>query len=142
MKYLLIIGLIAACNVSISQKQANHWFFGYPGQGVRLDFNTSPPDVAFLDFNVLHSSASISDTAGNLLLYSDGSSIFGPTGAKLPISLSGNSSARQCLLFAKMPDNPGFYYLFHPRTEGTPALMYTIIDSNIGYAVKKMSWRL
>ncbi len=72
---LIIITMIMFLSLSYSQKENYHWIFG---NGTELDFNQTPPNVtpnnslgAFCP-----STASISDSAGNLIFYANADTVW------------------------------------------------------------------
>jgi hypothetical protein len=95
--------------------------------GTDIDFNTWPPDTAYVfrDMNFFYNSAAICDELGNLLFYTNGCSINGPEHQEI---LNGDSlnpgfahdnfcqygyRAEQGSTFIPHPTNSNLYYLFH-----------------------------
>ena len=74
MKNFLPLFLIFFTLNTFSQKEANFWYFG---ENAGLDFSTNPP-TALTDgkINTLEGCSTFSDKEGNLLFYSDGSTIY------------------------------------------------------------------
>jgi hypothetical protein len=68
-----VFSFVLICNFSFAQKQTNNWLFG---NGGGVNFNT----VSALPLNPVYQDggniASISDTAGNLLFYTDGETVW------------------------------------------------------------------
>ncbi|MEC7783227.1 MAG: T9SS type B sorting domain-containing protein [Bacteroidota bacterium] len=114
MRQLILFGLIGLLLGSIarSQGQANNWYFG---GGAGLNFSTGTPR-ALTDGSLytLEGCASISDDDGNLLFYTDGSTVYGSDHSILQngTGLFGNSSSTQSALIIPQPDTPGIYYIF------------------------------
>lgn len=67
--------LILSSSMSYAQPELNHWHFG---EGIGLDFNGGDPVVEFSNTNtgLDQCPATISDEAGNLLLYCDGTNVY------------------------------------------------------------------
>ena len=152
---------------SFGQKHDYVWMFGYnsnatseyPGiEGVRLDFNESPPSVQYAPIggNINVSNASISDREGNLLFYTNGCAIFGVDHEiiengdnlnpgevreeKCGLDGPGYTAGSQSCLALPHPNNEDQYYLFHKQItiQGTPffdvitdSLFYTLIDMSL-----------
>jgi hypothetical protein len=82
MKYLIFAFLIFnGITSAISQNFDNYWIMGYntPSSdttfgGTVLDFNSSPPNIyyQYTDMNFLETNASMCDSVGNLLFYTNG----------------------------------------------------------------------
>ena len=57
-----------------SQNESNKWYFGW---GVGLDFNSSPPTpLGVSSMSTMFGSASMADAAGNLLFYTNGTTVW------------------------------------------------------------------
>ncbi len=118
MKHLLcILILFYSTSKLFAQGEANNWYFG---NNAGITFNTTPPS-ALLDgeLNTLEGCSSISDSSGNLLMYTDGQTIwdrehnimpnanyFGGTG------LLGDPSSTQSGLIVPHPTIPSIFYVF------------------------------
>jgi len=94
-----------------------NWVFG---NRVRLDFSTpiptSVPATSGILINTNEGCASISDSNGNLLLYTDGSTVWdnGNTvrASGLPSGLGGHPSSTQSAIIVPDPGNGQRYYFF------------------------------
>ena len=115
-----------------SQKEASKWLFG---EKVGLQFlNLSdPPLVLRGELNTLEGCASISDNDGNLLFYSDGSTVWDKNDDIMPngTDLLGDESSTQSAIIIPKPLDPDIYYLF---TVGS-----TIVPSGYNYYTIDMS---
>jgi gliding motility-associated-like protein len=113
--FLTAIILFARVVTSHSQGQANHWLFGY---NAHLDFNSSPP--AFTGSNSqpllaqFEGSATISDSVGNLLFYTDGALVWNRNHTQMPngYELMGHWSSTNSGLVVPKPGNPDQFYIF------------------------------
>ncbi len=77
MKSILLFFLFAPL-VLLAQKETNHWAFG---MGYHMDFSTEPPTVT-RDLNrSAFSGATISDSTGKLLFYTNGETIWNANGS-------------------------------------------------------------
>ena len=77
MKKLLFVITLFVCLNSYAQNQAANWYFG---QRAGLNFDLTAGTVTSLDggrLNTLEGCTSISDNSGNLVLYTDGSTVYG-----------------------------------------------------------------
>ena len=94
------------------QKETNIWYYG---QAAGLDFNSGKP-VALNNSAMLANfgCASIADSSGHLLFYSNGENIWNRKHAVLSngAGLKGNNTATQAAVFVKQPGNDSLYYLF------------------------------
>ncbi len=125
------IFIVAQCN---AQKQANNWYYGF---NAGITFNVDPP--VFLPGGMLHTYegvASISDTAGNLLFYSEGIQVWDSSNSLMPNGTGmygGISSTQSCIIVPK-PGSTTLYYLFSaPNVEDgyIRPLSYSIVDMTL-----------
>ena len=126
MKNILTILLLLPL-LCLGQKQNNIWYFGaYAG----VDFNSGTP-VAVTNSAMLTSEgcSSICDNNGNLLFYTDGSSIWNSNHVKMAngTGLTGNGTSTQSGLIVKQPGNTNLYYVFTTYT----TLNYSIVDMTL-----------
>ncbi|MCH8535396.1 MAG: T9SS type B sorting domain-containing protein [Flavobacteriaceae bacterium] len=116
-QFIFILFLTFNVYFSVAQGEANVWYFG---NNAGLDFNTSPP-TPLLDgqINTPEGCSTISDANGNLLLYTDGRTVwdrehnimpngdyFGGTG------LLGDPSSTQSGLIVPHPLLDDLFYVF------------------------------
>ena len=102
-----------------SQKETENWILS---PNSLLNFNSTPPLFNYnstLPFNSIESSASISDSNGNLLFYTNGDTIRGADGNILSsgedvsyVQSSDLQSTTQGALFIQKPGSPNLFYLF------------------------------
>ncbi|MBK8472359.1 MAG: PKD domain-containing protein [Sphingobacteriales bacterium] len=117
-----------------NEKMTNIWCFGgYAG----LDFNNEPPSILIGSSMASYEScASIADSNGNLLFYSDGISVWDSNHDQMPngFGLMGHSSTTQGSLIIKQPNSENIFYIFtlDDLTTGlVNGLRYTMIDMNL-----------
>ena len=130
---ILLIFLLTSNNTLFGQ-QGNIWYFG---QYTGLNFNTSPP-TALLNgkINTLEGSSCISDNAGNILFYTDGSTVYNKNHQPMPngTGLNGDYSSAQSAIIIPKPGSANIYYVFtaseynHQYLEG---YNYNIIDMTL-----------
>ncbi len=149
--YFFGVFLLGFSLVVKAQKQDNIWLFGYDynqgglKEGIRFRFDDSlvisyegrPMDFA-------STSAFISDSAGNLLLYSNGCYIANANGAEIEGSSGLNPGSMynifcagdvgyntpQGMLTLSSPSNPSFFYFFHFLVNGSISkdVLQTVVD--------------
>ena len=109
--FLLVLCVFYLINC-FSQNRNNIWYFGdFAG----VNFNTNPP-TALTDatFEEAEGCASISDNNGNLLFYTEGSSIWNRNHIIMPngTGLKGEPSSTQTVLIIPKPCDNNIYYIF------------------------------
>ncbi|WP_456421913.1 T9SS type B sorting domain-containing protein [Lutibacter sp.] len=112
MKKIIVLLLTLFPIILASQNEAAIWYFG---NQAGLDFNSGTP-VVLTDgqLNTYEGCASISDSSGNLLFYTDGVSVWNKNHNIMPngTGLDGNSSSSQSAITIPKPNNPNQYYIF------------------------------
>jgi len=123
-----------------AQKQGNIWYFGPNGAG--LDFNYCPPQVLTNGWNntstgLFEGSTTISDSNGQLLFYSNGTSVlnanhvFMQNGSAV---LGGNTNTMTQNIIIPKPGSSSIYYLFSPQVQafqGPGGVLYCVIDMSL-----------
>lgn len=116
-----------------AQKEANIWYFG---DSAGLDFNTNPPTA--LTNSVMRSgegSSSIADRDGNLLFYSDGSTVWNKNHQIMSNGegLFGSSSSAHGALIIKQPCLDSVYFIFTAAAWESPnkGVYYSVIDMRL-----------
>lgn len=98
--------------LSYSQGEANIWYFG---KNAGLDFNSGSP-VALTNgqLNTLEGCATISNSSGQLLFYTDGITVYNKNHEVMPngTGLLGNSSSSQSAIAVPKPNSSTIYYIF------------------------------
>jgi hypothetical protein len=117
--------------VSTAQNEALNWYFGnFAG----ISFSTSPPTV--LTNGALTTSegcATISDPSGNLLFYTDGSTVWNASHVTMAngTGLFGNSSSTQGALIVRQPGSSIIYHIFTMGSGGNASLYYSTVDMSL-----------
>lgn len=119
---------------SCAQKEANIWYFSHSG----LDFNYKPPRVLTNSkINGFEGTASIADTLGNLLFYTDGDTVWNRFHEKMQggMGIGGyhSYSCPSAPLIVRLPNSYRYYYVFTATESDPPPLeadevRYSIID--------------
>jgi len=133
MQRLLLIAFLFISLNSFSQKEFNHWFFGH---NAGIDFNQTPA-VAQTGGAIFCSdqTSSISDSAGNLLMYSDGINVWNRNHVQMPNgnNLMGSSSSYSHVSI--ITRKPGSYHLFYifsvDAIAGSGGIQYSIVDMSL-----------
>lgn len=131
MKQMLLLLFIFSFSFSFGQGEANIWYFGAQAG---LDFNFSPPVP--LTNGVLSTSegcATISDASGNLLFYTDGSSVWTRNHVLMPngTGLMGNNSSAQSAVVIPKPGSTTNYYVITVPEAGAVGMRYSEIDMTL-----------
>ncbi|HPH83205.1 MAG TPA: hypothetical protein PL185_11560, partial [Flavobacteriales bacterium] len=133
--FLVFIQLVACLIIPTStnaQNEANNWFFG---NGCGVSFNSGAP-VAFANSNLNSAEgvSSISDATGNVLMYTDGLSLYNQNDVVMPNGsglLGGNSSSQSAVIIRK-PLSNNLYYLFTADQDAQPdGIRYSIVDMSL-----------
>lgn len=111
-KKLLILFLVCLGQLAYAQNESNIWYFGsYAG----LDFNSGSPVVlSNSQMETFEATATISDSFGQLLFYSDGVRIWNRIHQVMPngTDLLGSSSSSQGCVILPKPGSSTIYYVF------------------------------
>lgn len=127
--FLLLLLSIIFCNALLAQKEANIWYFGGYAS---LDFNSGSP-VPLLDGALFQHEgcATISDSTGKLLFYTNGIEIWNKNHQQMEngSGLMGGQSATQSSIIVPQPESDRLFYVFTvPEEIGYDGLRYSIVD--------------
>ena len=125
-----------------AQKEANIWYFG---NKAGLDFNSGSPvpltNGAMFQYE---GCATISDSNGNLLFYTNGQGVWNKYHQQMEngFGLMGGQSSTQSAVIVKVPENDYLYYIFTvPEEIGEDGLRYSIVDmtqdNGLGAVIEK-----
>lgn len=129
MKKLLLFLILLTPLSMYSQGEASWWFFG---QNASLDFNSGAPLPGPTgSLNTFEGCSTISDECGNLLMYSDGTTVWDRNGNAMPngTGLSGNSSSAQSAII--IPDLGSTVRYFVITISSGAGLRYSIVDMSL-----------
>lgn len=127
-KIISVVIAVTWCLAAQAQRSAN-WFFG-DHAGIRF----TASGVADLPGSALKTEegcATISDTAGNLLFYTDGSTVYNRNHVIMTggTGLMGNISSSQSSIIVPMPGSDSLYYIFTAAVPSfTARYYYNIVD--------------
>src|SRR5262249_20065706 len=122
--------LLCCFQTTFSQLQATHWFFGTLAG---LDFSSGSPVVVSGAINTNEGTASISDSLGNLLIYTDGVNVYNRNNAQMPngSGLFGDASTTQTIIVPN-PGSSNIFYIFTIDDEGGPdGLNVSTVDMSL-----------
>ena len=110
-----------------AQKETNIWYFG---NGAGLDFNSGAPvSISGGMVNTYEGCATICDSNGDILFYSDGITVWNKNHQVMPngSGLTGDYSSTQSATIVEEPGSTGIYYLFTSMS----TLNYSIVDMSL-----------
>jgi hypothetical protein len=139
-KSIVIFFVLLLINEAIfAQKEYNDWYFGFHAG---INFDTGEP-VALLNSSINQGEgcASICDSSGSLLFYTDGSTVWNKNHLMMANGLingSGNSCSQAALIIQK-PSCKRYYYIFTVAPNALPlGANYAIVDMEAGGGVGKV----
>ncbi len=130
---LLIVATILTSVSASAQREGENWHFG---RNVSLSFASGEPvALAGSQMNTFEGCASMSDFEGNLLFYSDGSTVWTSIHTVMVngTGLMGDASSTQSCIAVPWPNEPGKYYLFtvdNAESNYIRGLRYSVINMN------------
>ncbi|WP_422349046.1 T9SS type B sorting domain-containing protein [Flagellimonas sp.] len=115
-----------------AQLEASIWYFGI---NAGLDFRSGTP-VALEDGQVVtdEGCATISDPLGNLIFYTDGTTVWNRNHSIMPngTGLLGTSSSSHSGIIVPKPNDPDIFYVFTVYQEGSPyGVNYSEVDMTL-----------
>jgi hypothetical protein len=132
LKTIIFSIFTSVSTLMLSQNEAQNWYFG---QNAGLNFSTNPPTILTNGMlNTFEGCASISSSAGNLLFYTDGITVYNQMHAVMNngTGLNGNSSTTQSAIIVKKPASTNIYYIFtQEATAGANGLSYSEVDMSL-----------
>jgi WD40 repeat protein len=133
MKKIILLCIVLSPGIrALAQHQTDKWYFGVLAGA---DFTPAIP-VALTNgaLNNSEGCSSVSDSAGNLLFYSDGETVWNRTHVPMPngTGLLGGSSCTQAALIVPKPGSGNLFYEFTlDDTGGSNGLNYSVIDMTL-----------
>ena len=132
MKNQIQIIFLLFFTLSYAQNDSNIWYFG---NKAGLDFNSGVP-VALTNgqLNTLEGCATLSNSAGQLLFYTDGITVYNRNHLVMPngTGLMGDPSSAQSATIVQKPGSGNLFYVFTTDREHNPnGFRYSIIDLNL-----------
>ena len=133
-KIIILIIICFTCSYTFAQSEAANWYFGY-NSGIK--FNQSNNSISSLnngELNTNEGCATISDSSGNLLFYTDGTTVWNKNHGVMQngLGLYGDSSSTQSAIIVPKPNDPDIYYIFtvdnHGFDDSHLGLNYSAVD--------------
>ncbi len=114
MKKIITLIFLFICVTLSAQQEAANWYFGY-GAGMQFDQATGNVNVVNDgELSTNEGCSTISDSNGNLLFYSDGTTVWNRNHNIMQNGngLYGDSSSTQSAIIVPKPDDINIYYVF------------------------------
>ena len=132
MKKITLLFVLFCPVMVFGQKQGNIWYFG---DHAGIDFNPATP-VALTNgaLKTLEGCASVANSKGELLFYTNGITIWNKNHQPMPNGdgLLGDSSSTQSAVIVPQPLSPSTFYVFTVDAEGRKnGLRYSIVDMSL-----------
>ncbi|HLV40473.1 T9SS type B sorting domain-containing protein [Xanthomarina sp.] len=128
-KFLFCIIFINFLGV-YSQEEASNWYFG-ENAGIQFAGDGSITVLNDGQLNTIEGCSSISDSSGNLLFYTDGTTVYNRLHNVMSNGnyLLGDSSSSQSAIVVPKPNDPDIYYIFTVGSNQTlTGLHYSVVD--------------
>jgi gliding motility-associated-like protein len=129
--FTLVI-LLFLCGLLLAQKEYHKWYFG--GRAAMDFVPGSPVTLANNAMNSIDNPATMSDSLGNLLFYSNGLQVWNRNHAVMGngTGLLGDNTGGHTATAVKQPGSNNIYYLFTmDNVAGPDGLRYSVIDMNL-----------
>ena len=130
---LVLLGLLYPCLI-FAQGETSNWLFGN-GAGIRFNNDGSVSNITKSKLNTIEGCASISDSFGNLLFYTDGITVYNGNHETMlnGEDLLGDPSSTQSALIVPKPEDPDLFYIFTVDTSAFAedpdlGLNYSVVD--------------
>lgn len=129
-KYLFIFLFLNTGFSGFSQNEAKVWKFGF---NTGLNFNSGIPSPIAGASNVVDCSSTISDVNGNLLFYTDGSTVWNRNDVVMPngSGLISHASAGQCGLIVPIPSSNKYVVFSNTEFASPGQLHYSVVDMSL-----------
>ena len=122
MKLKLLLLLVLSSTFAFSQGEASNWFFGgkagitFENDGTITTLSTNPNPIMI---QTTEGCSAYSDVNGNLMLYTDGRTVWDRNHVEMPngdynnlTGLLGDPSSTQSAIIVPKPGDPNIYYIF------------------------------
>ena len=138
MKKILSLIILTISFGLYAQQEASNWYFG-ENAGIQFDAGAGTVTaVTDGQLNTREGCSSISDANGNLLFYSDGTTVWNRNHVAMQNGngLLGNSSSTQSAIIVAKPSDPNIYYIFtvdtrFPQNSPDDGLNYSEVDMTL-----------
>jgi hypothetical protein len=143
-KTLFYFLLLLFFNVPANAQFGNVWTFGY---GFGVDFNAGfPVQLPTNAMNSIEGCASVCDSSGQLLFYTNGETIWDRNNNIMPNgdSIGGHQSSTQSALILPYPNHSKLYFVFTTNKNGnggTEELDFSIVDLNLNNSLGEVTMK-
>ncbi len=127
-RVLQFLGLVCYFFQGYAQFQANYWYFGN-FNGIHFTNGYAAP-LTHGQLKSPEGCATISDSLGNLLFYTDGKNLYGKHHQLISNQLVGNPDAAQSSLFIPYPSHEDTLFLFVNGAYGSGGLHYYLLSAS------------
>lgn len=132
-KFIPLVVILFLSQVCIAQLESAFWYFG---KNAALDFNSGSPEIVLnSSMNTLEGCASISNSNGELLFYTDGDTVYNRNHQIMTngTGLLGHNSSTQSAIIVQKPGSSHLYYIFTADglTGGALGLAYSEVNMNL-----------
>jgi gliding motility-associated-like protein len=129
--FFWVCGLFSVTEL-LAQKEANNWYFG---NNAGISFSSGSPVANSNGALVtMEGVSSISDAAGNLLLYTNGMTIYDKTHNAMPngSGLLGGTSSSQSAVIIRRPGSSAQYFVFTAAQDENPdGICYSLVNMTL-----------
>ncbi|MBT8280244.1 MAG: T9SS type B sorting domain-containing protein [Muriicola sp.] len=133
---IVLLGLLFPCFV-FAQGETSNWLFGN-GAGIRFNNDGSISNINKSKLNTIEGCATISDSFGKLLFYTDGITVYN-SNHEIMLNgegLYGDPSSTQSALIVPKPEDPELFYIFTVDTSAFAedpdfGLNYSVVDISL-----------
>ncbi|WP_292949671.1 T9SS type B sorting domain-containing protein [Olleya sp. UBA1516] len=131
-KQILYTTVMLCITICFSQNETANWTFG---ENAGLNFNSGYPlPLGASQLNTTEGCASMSDNSGNLIIYTDGSTVWNKNHDIMTngLDLLGNDSSTQSAIIIPKPNSDTIYYIFTVDDRaGSNGLRFSEVDLSL-----------
>ncbi|NJM78594.1 MAG: T9SS type B sorting domain-containing protein [Flavobacterium sp.] len=131
--FFFLIYILLIQSLAFSQQEASVWYFGQ-NAGIKFESNGTITTLTDGQLSTAEGCATLADANGNLLLYTDGITVWNRNHGIMPngTGLLGDSSSTQSATIVPMPGSNTLFYVFtldaYAETNG---FRYSIVDMSL-----------
>ena len=126
----ILLLLLTISALSFSQQEASVWYFGL-NAGIKFDPSGAVTPLTDGQLYTSEGCATIADTSGNLLFYTDGVTVYNRNHGIMPngTGLTGDSSTTQSATIVQKPGTINLFYIFTLDSfAGANGFRYSVVD--------------
>ncbi|MBI3233142.1 MAG: T9SS type A sorting domain-containing protein [Bacteroidetes bacterium] len=130
--FISVLFLVTGFKINAQNKRANIWYFGVKAG---LDFSTDPPTpLTDGQINTIESAgATICDTSGNLLFYTDGKNVWNRQHKLMTngTGLIAHQTSTQSAIIVPWPEKDSLYYIFTIDPGSYGGCYWSLVNMNL-----------